>query len=199
MAGDLLKFLTWVQGECAGAGVKLRLEAQKRNKAGDLGYFNEESKTLYVACLGPDWAMTLAHEMSHVQQALEKHPLWAKADSHDFEEWLSGKKRMNLLRAKSLCRAVQRLELDAERRTVALARRWGLTDDLPAYIRAANRYVWSHELSRVNRAWPKWETGKMPTEWAKGILAHLPDRLMKVRDIAHPPEILVQNAPLVSG
>jgi hypothetical protein len=198
VAGDLLKFLDYVKGECASAGVKLRLDAVKRNKAGDLGYFNEDNKVLYVACLGPDWAMTMAHELSHIHQFLEKHPLWASAESHELEEWIAGRKRLNLIKAKSMCRAVQRLELDAERRTVALARKWNLTDDLATYVRNANRYIWSWEISRVNRAWPKWETKKVSEEWAKSILVQLPDRLMTARDIAHPPEVLVANAHLVS-
>jgi hypothetical protein len=188
MAGDVLKFLTYVQGVCASAGVRLRLESKKRNKSGDLGFFNEDTRVLYVAVANDNWPMILAHELGHLQQFVAGHPLWKEAATHHFEEWLAGKKRIPGPKLLSLTRAIQRLELDAERRALVMARKWGLTEDRGGYAQRANFYILCHEVARITGIWPT--ADKLPHYEA--LVASMPSHLVNRKLLGKLPPTMIQ-------
>jgi hypothetical protein len=181
---DAWVFLRFVDGMCAEAGVKLRLEARKRTKAGDLGYFNESNRVLFVCVCNEKWPMLLAHEASHLQQEKEKAHQWDVDYVDQFESWYTGKRRMKAANVLRACRAVQKMELDAERRALRFAKHFHLTDDIAKYTRGANFYIWRYEIARRIGRWPDYGDAQDTVE------AAMPDKLMKVTDIENPPAIM---------
>jgi hypothetical protein len=186
---DLASFIRYVEGECAYAGVRFRLEARKRNRAGELGFFNEDDKILFACGIGDEWPMVLAHELSHLHQWHEKKFVWPEDRYNAMLEWCAGTKRMTAAKALQWTRDLQLMELDAERRTLKLARTFHLSDDPVKYIQGANMYVWKYEVARQLQRWPKYTDAVDPT-----VLGAMPTKLMPPSQIANPPELMLSLA-----
>lgn len=184
---NLMDYIDWARGECAAAGNKLHLDRRDITRNGCSGYFDEASKTLLVAMGDPDWPMVLAHELIHQRQMNERHALWDAADNGVFDDWLDGK-RTKVAVVRKVTRAIQRIELDAERRAVVVARRWGLRDSYDTYIREANFTLWRYEIARRNRAWPVYG------ETREVIISAMPATFMLVAQLGKPPPILLTPA-----
>jgi len=113
----VLDFLDTVRITCAKNKIKLCLSPTNTiyADAADecLGYFNQETSTLAVACNHPDWLTTLAHEYAHLHQYLENSRL-----------------------AGVVC------EADAERRALSYITTYNL-ESAESYIPKANGYLFS--------------------------------------------------------
>lgn len=195
---DLWSFLEYVRGECAYSNVKLKIEARRRTRAGDLGFFDETARVLFVCTDVEGWAMTLAHELGHLQQYRERFLAYRQADLEAFEEKLmGGQKKMDYGKLRNLTRAIQRCELDAERRALRLARVFHLTDDLEKYTRQANRYVWSYEVARqVGIPIGKWP--KRSEDLRELIDSQMPTRLITQAEFGKPPPIIKDSLDIKS-
>ncbi len=187
---DALAFLDHARGECAAAGVSLRLEARPEARGGFVGSFCDERRVLHVCVERADWLGVLAHELSHLRQFIERPAFFrgAIAEVNTFESWVLGKlPRLKARRLRTITRAIQRLELDAERRALKMIRTFNLLDDVSGYVRKANFYVWQHEIARRVGKWPRYGIA------LGGVIGLLPERLMRVEEVGRAPEVMEQN------
>ena len=150
-----LAFIEHVRAECKRTGIKCDLRPTKYLKLNNIrcsGYFDSEGKTLVCSMNRPDALGILAHEYAHLTQWEDDIPLWAAADKSlgKIDNWLGGKRVHNIKRHLAVSRD---LELDNERRTVRLIKKWKLSIDVDDYTRKANSYVHFYNWMYHTRKW----------------------------------------------
>ena len=152
------EFLKWVKDQCKKHGIKTRLKNVSYLKlSGNIkcsGYFCETDRVLAVAMNKPDWLEILVHEYCHLTQWVDGIDLWKKGGVGitKVDEWLAGKK---VAKIKKYLGYNRDLELDNEKRSVALIKEWGLNVDLDMYIKKANAYVQFYNYLYYSRRWSK--------------------------------------------
>lgn len=152
------EFIKFVKQECKKYGIKCELKNTKTINFGEnsrcSGYFDGGS--LVVAMKRPDAMQILVHEYGHLTQWAEQCDLWVqceKSKSHDkLWKWLNGKRVRSIQNAVELCRD---LELDNEKRSVKLIKKFNLNIDTDLYIKKANAYVQFYNYLAVSRKWCK--------------------------------------------
>ena len=150
------RFIEWVKKQCKQHGVKCDLRKVKYLKlSGNIkcsGYFDEDSKQLVVAMNNTDWLGIIVHEYCHMTQWLDGVKVWTDGciGLEKVEEWLSGKSVRGI---KSALAKSRDLELDNEKRSVALIKKWDLKIDIDDYIRKANAYVMFYNYMYHTRKW----------------------------------------------
>lgn len=152
------EFIKFVKQECKKHNIKCVLKNTKTVKLDESarcsGYFDEES--LVVAMNRPDAIQILVHEYGHLTQWAEQCDIWtecSKSKSHDkLYRWLNGERVKNIQNAVELCRD---LELDNEKRSVKLIKKFNLNIDIDLYIKKANAYVQFYNYLMVSRKWCK--------------------------------------------
>jgi hypothetical protein len=127
------------------------------------GTRNAEPAKLSVATNRPRWQWlgTLAHELSHVMQWLECEPTYTcsmmKAIDEDasfvVEEWLEHKSEYDKRTIRKAVQITVDCELDNEKRTVAMIKKFKLPIDIKRYIQCANAYLLFHEVMFDRRVW----------------------------------------------
>lgn len=154
------RFLRHVRRVCEELDIKLDLRRARKIKLSPTiacsGYFDEESRVLAVAMKAPDALGILVHEYCHLTQYLDyldgKFRLWKSATNAlgKLDAWLSGEPITNLKRVITYSRE---LELDNEKRSVAMIQKWNLPVDLDDYIKKANAYVLFYNWMHKTRKW----------------------------------------------
>lgn len=150
------RFINWVKKQCKENGIKCDLRKVKYLKlSGNIkcsGYFDEDERKLVVAMNRPDWLGILVHEYCHLTQWTDGVKVWTKGCEGltKVEEWLEGKSVRGIKTALAQSRD---LELDNEKRSVALMKKWGLKIDIDDYIRKANAYVMFYNYMYHSRKW----------------------------------------------
>jgi hypothetical protein len=150
------RFLKWVKAKCKENGIKCDLRNVTYLKlSGNIkcsGYFDENEKKLVVAMNKPGWLGVVVHEYCHMTQWLDGIPIWSEGCEalSKIEEWLSGKSVRSIKTALAKARD---LELDNEKRSVALIKKWGLDIDIDEYIKKANAYVMFYNYMYHSRKW----------------------------------------------
>jgi hypothetical protein len=148
------EFIKFVKDECKKYGVKCDLRKGKYVKIDPnikcSGFFDE--KSLVTAMKNPNAFGVLAHEYCHLTQWVDKIPLWKKADKAltKVDEWLGGKPVRNIKKYLAIARD---LELDNEKRTVKLLKKFGFDDMIEDYTRKANAYVHFYNYMLFTRKW----------------------------------------------
>lgn len=148
-----LAFIQFVKDECKRTGVKCDLRPTKYVKLGNIkcaGWFDEQS--LVVSMNRPDSLGILVHEYCHLTQWDEKIEMWGKngvACAH-IDEWLAGKNKRDIKKYLALGRD---LELDNEKRSVAMMKKWKLNIDVAEYTKRANAYVLFYNWLYHTRRW----------------------------------------------
>ena len=118
------------------------------------GYFDDSVPTLVCSMKRKDSYEILAHEFAHFTQWMDQCYEWASlGDSvSKVDDWLQGKKVKNIKR----CLAkVRDLELDNEKRTVKLIKKFNLPVDIQKYKKKANAYVMFYNHLYRTRRWCK--------------------------------------------
>jgi hypothetical protein len=140
-----MNFVQWVKEQCKPHGVKCSLRKVKYLRlSGNIkcsGFFEGgDTPMLAVSMNRADWIEILVHEYCHLTQWVDGIELWDKADVSlvKVDDWLSGKNVRNIDKHLAVARD---LELDNEKRSVALIKEWGLNVDLDCYIKKANAYI----------------------------------------------------------
>ena len=152
------RFVKYVRKQCKLYGIKCDLRNTKYLKlSGNIqcsGYFDEQTKVLAVAMNRPDWIEILAHEYCHLTQWVEGCKIWKDGTYgvDKVDQWLSGKAIRNIKKWLAYSRD---LELDNEKRTVELIRKWGLNVDVDFYIKKANAYIQFYNYMYHSRKWSK--------------------------------------------
>ena len=154
------RFIKYVKRICAEHDIKLDLRRAKKLTLSDnikcSGYFDDENRILAVAMKNPDSLGVLVHEFCHLMQYLDstrgRFRRWsiATAALGKLDTWLSGKPVANLKRAVGYARD---LELDNEKRTVAMIQKWDLPVDIDDYIKKANAYILFYNWMHKTRKW----------------------------------------------
>lgn len=150
------EFIEFVKSECKKYGVKCDLRKGKYVKLDDnikcSGYFDETS--LVTAMANKNAFGVLAHEYCHLTQWIDKIPVYQKSNTAltKLDEWLSGKNVKNIKKYLAIARD---LELDNERRTVKLLKKFGFDEMIPEYTKRANAYVHFYNYLLFSRRWSK--------------------------------------------
>ena len=152
-------FINHVKGHCKEVGIKCDIRPVKYLVlSGNIrcsGYFCEETMRLVVAGKSKDWLGVLAHEYAHLTQWQDKSTnIWNTGSTGvtHLDDWLGGKK------IRSIKKAIQQsrdLELDNEKRTVKLIKKWKLPIDLNDYIKKANAYIQFYNWMRYSKRWSR--------------------------------------------
>ena len=150
------RFISWVRKQCKLHGFKCDLRNTRYVKlSGNIrcsGYFDETERVLVVSMNRPDWIEILAHEYCHLTQFVEGCDVWRYGciGIEKVDDWISGKTMRNI---KKWIGWARDLELDNEKRTVDLIKRWGLKVDIPRYIKKANAYIQFYNYLYYIRRW----------------------------------------------
>jgi hypothetical protein len=154
------EFIEWIKSECRKKGVKLTLKRTKSVRATDnircAGFFTEQNEDgvpeLACSMSRPDSIEVLAHEFCHFLQWVEGSEIWNNTDpsSDKLEKWLNGRRVNNI---KKHIGVVRDLELDCEKRTVKLLKKWDIGVDLDMYTKKANAYVQFYNYLYYTRRW----------------------------------------------
>jgi hypothetical protein len=153
-----IKFIEHVKRECKKHDFKCSLRPVKYVKLTEnikcSGWFDEDTKMLVVSMNRPDWIEILAHEYSHFTQYIDQIPQWKKSSVSlgYLDDWLNGKKIKNIEYHIDNCRD---LELDNEKRSVKLIKKFNLNVDLNNYVRKANAYLHFYNYIKISRRWSK--------------------------------------------
>lgn len=150
------ELIKYVKQECKKHNIKCVLKNTKNVRPdGDSrcsGYFDGES--LVVAMKRPDAIQILVHEYGHLTQWADQCDLWIqceKNESHDkLWRWLGGEEIKNIHKAIELCRD---LELDNEKRSVKIIKKFNLDINIDLYIKKANAYIQFYNYLMVSRKW----------------------------------------------
>ena len=150
------RFIQWVKKQCKENGIKCDLRKVKYLKlSGNIkcsGYFDDEERKLVVAMNRPDWLGILVHEYCHLTQWADGIKIWTQGceSLSKVDVWLAGKSVRGIKKALEQSRD---LELDNEKRSVALMQKWDLDIDVDEYIRKANAYVMFYNYMYHSRKW----------------------------------------------
>jgi hypothetical protein len=150
-------FVEYVKAHCKELGIKCDLRPTHFVYCGSIkcaGYFDSDSNMLVVSMKHKDALGVLVHEYCHLTQWQDGIELWSIAGNalNKVEDWLKGKRVRNI--ATHLAHS-RDLELDNERRSVKMMKKWKLTIDVDDYIRKANAYVHFYNWMHHSRTWSK--------------------------------------------
>jgi len=150
-----LAFIEHVKAECKRTGIKCDLRPVRYVKISNIrcsGYFDSEGKVLVCSMNRSDSLGILAHEYAHLTQWDEGIKLWDESGNsmEKIDSWLGGKRVHNIKRHLAVSRD---LELDNERRTAKLIKKWKLSIDLNDYVKRANAYVHFYNWMYFTRKW----------------------------------------------
>lgn len=149
-------FVDHVKRECRRKGIKFDLRPCKYVKMSESikcsGWFDIENMALVVAGKHSMALDVLVHEYGHFTQWDENIPIWNAADvSMGYvDEWLAGTEVRNIKKWLGLSRD---LELDNEKRSVALIKKFDLPIDTKEYTKKANAYVQFYNWMFYSRRW----------------------------------------------
>lgn len=136
------------------------IKIQKENISVSGGFFDYSDKNnLIFACVigysFEQWSPVFIHEYCHFLQWLDRDQLWK-----DFY-YLNAKSMDNIFNNKPVKKHIlernlnicKNLELDCEKRTVALLKKYKVDMDISAYIRTANVYIHFYNYMKRYRQW----------------------------------------------
>ncbi len=156
----MIDFVQHVKNTCKTFDVKCELRNTKylkldaKNRCA--GFFDETVPLLACAMNRPDALEILVHEFAHFTQWAEQCDAWTNAFNggayNKFNDMLEGKKVYNLKYHLGLCRD---LELDNEKRSVTLIKKFKLPIDKKMYIKKANTYIYFYNWMVISKRWCK--------------------------------------------
>lgn len=172
-------FLYHVKEECKKHGVKFRLSPYKRLKSGGYctGYFSPDPPELAVAEKSKEFWSVLVHEFCHMQQWIEKTPVWTNDTTKGgFESWelmvgyMNGEKypQEDIDEAFEI---IIRCERDCDMRSVKMIKKYNLPIDTKKYIKQSNAYHYFYHVVKEKKKW----YGKQPIYSKKNVLDACPD------------------------
>lgn len=145
------------------------------------GYFDEESLVVATGKNTEDWLPILLHESCHLDQFIEKIPIWKDGESSiDYiDNWLSGK-NFSKKKITTHITSVINLELDCEKRAAKKIIMYDLDIDVTLYIQRANAYLFSYWATFRNRQWFKFPYNN------EKIYSNMPERFLSQEEYSNP-------------
>ena len=131
-----------------------------------------------------EWVSILAHEYCHLKQYIERHPTLVLVDRGEgsnarFDKYLMRTKMDRPYTPFKKRRDVQKIvanELDCEKKTSRLIKRYKLPIDPVNYIQGANAYLMSYYFSEKMRVWL---SGRNSAWKNQIIMDHMPTYYLK--------------------
>ncbi|MFA5312879.1 MAG: hypothetical protein WC375_06095 [Methanomassiliicoccales archaeon] len=196
MKPETSKFVSKVKDELQARGIELYLSNHcsvnfNEDHTRVSGYWDEEAKkmTVAVGMSERNWVGSLVHEYAHFCQYVEKCPVWRHANRYNsLWAWLIGNKDLQTDALMKEIKAVRNMELDCERRTVKLIKKYHLPVPIEWYIRGASAYIYYYNFLPECRKWfsPKMAPcnivavmNAMPTS-LRGQFKTLPNDIAKI-------------------
>jgi hypothetical protein len=183
MNKNVESFIDYVKTECKKHKVKIKQYKRNYIKLSDSikcgGYFsdgldgsNSGKPTLAYAQGHKDYLELLVHEYCHMTQWIDGIDLWRKAnDSLEvIDKWLAGVDVKDIEKHIGHSRD---LELDNEKRSVEMIKKWNLPIDVSVYTKKSNAYVLFYNYMLHSRKWSK--PGNSPYT-NENILAAMSDK-----------------------
>lgn len=156
------KLIDFIKSECKKHKVKFELrkgkyvQCEKGIKSS--GYFDTEEKSLVCAKNNPNFIYIVAHEYCHLTQSLDNCKAWKNYENSEsgiLTDWLTGK-NFNIKRIKKVINTSLHLELDNEKRTIKVLKKFGMSKkELDLYIQKSNAYVLFYLYMLETRQWYK--------------------------------------------
>ena len=149
-------FIEHVKSECEHYHIKCDLRDTTYVKISDSikasGYFDESVPTLVCSMKRKDSIEILAHEYGHLTQWVDNIPLWKTVEYSmpKLDAWLGGEEVPNIEEHIANCRD---LELDNEKRTINIIKKFKLPINLGNYRKKANSYVMFYNYMLISRRW----------------------------------------------
>lgn len=121
------------------------------------GYWDDDQKRLVVAFGQPQrqWLPLLAHEYAHFMQWKDQCEVWLRyyEDPREYLfEWLEGQ-NVNMGIIEKDAYLSRELELDCERRTVKIIKKFNLPIDIKKYAQRASAYIYFYHFVLKHRKW----------------------------------------------
>lgn len=167
---EVLAFTEFLLRDAAASGVTVNISQADKiaypnaQQLTCTGYFvgNPGQPALLGAAVGGSWQEAfpiLVHEYAHLTQWREQARAWTDVfDANGVEAadridaWLAGKDMPDAERA-AMFRAARGVEMDAEKRVLAMVAAHNLPIDAARYARAANAYVLYYHHVEATRHW----------------------------------------------
>lgn len=169
-------FIEFVKKECQYYGVKHSLRNSEYciyDGQPVSGCFDDETMILVCAMRRHDYLGILAHEYCHMTQWAEKAPVWMAAkEAKSYEAWNEHMAGADIDMDNHF-QIMRDLELDNEKRTARLIRKFSLDIDIKQYVKKANAYVMLYNFMRITGKWPHPKNSPYNNPV---ILAAMPDR-----------------------
>jgi hypothetical protein len=152
---NVQKLIAKVVADCRHHGIGFHLSGDDYVMADGIkcsGYFDETD--LKVAGGKKDWVDVLVHESCHLDQFLDKSPLWDGGDAGitTIDKWISGTDYTEKKLIKSFQDTIL-LELDCEKRSIKKFKKYRLKVSEGQYIKQVNSYVLSYWATYRDRKW----------------------------------------------
>ncbi len=118
------------------------------------GFFCDNPKEFAVAVGKPqkEWFPIFIHEYNHFLQWKEQSKEWLNCDDVFFDHWLSDN-TVNTRKVNKGIASLITLELDCEKRSVEMIKKFKLNIDTEHYIKCANSYVLFYNILKEKRQW----------------------------------------------
>jgi hypothetical protein len=177
------KLLADVAAKCVENKIELRITNEHAVVVDDeiitSGYFDDTS--LVVAGGKKDWVDVLAHESCHMDQFLEKIPLYMHSDNclNDLDTWLAGKEVSSTTLIKKISHIIK-MELDCEKRTVRKLKKYKVYPDMKNYIKQVNAYLFGYWATFRDRVWCPFPYNN------KKIVNKMPDKFLSEKVYCNP-------------
>lgn len=164
---ESVDFIKKIKQQCIDYGVKyLFPNTEKVLYPGDSGimvsgYFDDKIGPTLACAIGKpekDWYEVLIHESCHMDQWIERDPLWLNITANGIDcdagmdSWLSGK-QFHHDEYTYYVRTMQAVEIDCEKRSVKKILDLGLKLDTVDYIKRANSYLFFYDVLLHTRKW----------------------------------------------
>lgn len=109
------------------------------------GYVDDEDMIFAVSSEIDGWEDTFVHESAHLDQYIEKSPLWFNKILKKYNPWEINKHPNDVI-TKEVFKRTLELEIDCDNRAIKKIKEYGLEKLIPIseYIRIANVYHASH-------------------------------------------------------
>jgi hypothetical protein len=189
MNKNIESFIDYVKTECKKHKVKIKQYKRKHiNLSNSIkcgGYFSDGSdgldggKPVLAYAQGhKDYLELLVHEYCHMTQWLDGIDLWKKAnDSLELiDKWLAGEEVEDIEKHIANSRD---LELDNEKRSVEMIKKWNLPIDVSVYTKKSNAYILFYNYMLHSRKWSSPENSPYTN---KNIIEALSDKFDMVYD-----------------
>lgn len=177
------KLLADVAAKCVANKIELRITNTHAVTVDDniitSGYFDDTS--LVVAGNKKDWIDVLAHESSHMDQFLERDPLYMDSDNslNTIDDWLAGKEVSNTKLIRFISHVIE-MELDCEKRTVAKLKKYKIYPSMGKYIKEVNAYLFGYWATFRDRVWCPFPYNN------KKIVNKMPDKFLPLKVYCNP-------------